>query len=45
MLRLPKPRRLETPITVSLEALVPRDHFYRHVEAKLDLTFRGPGHR
>lgn len=25
--------------TLSLEALVPLDHFYRHVEAKLDLSF------
>jgi transposase len=34
-----KSRRLEEPITVSLEALVPTDHFYRHLEAKLDLSF------
>jgi transposase len=26
-------------MTVSLEALVPADHFYRHLEAKLDLGF------
>ena len=34
-----KSRRLDEPITVSLEALVPTDHFYRHLEAKLDLSF------
>jgi transposase len=39
MLGPPKPRRLDEPITVSLEDLVPRNHFYRHVEAKLDLSF------
>jgi transposase len=39
MLGLPKPRRLDQPIAVSLEELVPRDHFYRHLEAKLDLNF------
>jgi transposase len=39
MLGPPKPRRLDQPIAVSLEDLVPRDHFYRHLEAKLDLSF------
>jgi transposase len=39
MLGPPKPRRLDQPIAVSLDALVPRDHFYRHLEAKLDLSF------
>jgi transposase len=39
MLGPPKPRRLNSPITVSLEDLVPQDHFYRHLEAKLDLSF------
>jgi hypothetical protein len=39
MLGPPKPRRLDDPIAVSLEGLVPRDHFYRHLEAKLDLGF------
>ena len=39
MLGPPKPRRLDEPVAVSLEALVPRDHFYRHLEAKLDLGF------
>src|SRR5829696_8309964 len=39
MLGPAKPRRLDQPIAVSLEALVPRDHFYRHLEATLDLGF------
>ena len=39
MLGPPKPRRLSEPIAVSLEDLVPQDHFYRHLEAKLDLSF------
>jgi transposase len=39
MLGPPKPRRLDQPVTVSLEGLVPTDHFYRHLEAKLDLAF------
>ncbi len=39
MLGPPKPRRLDEPIAVSLEALVPAGHFYRHLEAKLDLAF------
>ncbi len=39
MLGSPKPRRLAQPIAVSLEDLVPQDHFYRHLEAKLDLGF------
>ncbi len=39
MLGPPKPRRLDRPITVSLEDLVPADNFYRHLEAKLDLGF------
>ncbi len=39
MLGPPKPRRLDEPVTVSLEGLVPPDHFYRHLEAKLDLGF------
>jgi transposase len=34
-----KPRRLDDPITVSLEDLVPRDHFGRHLKPKLDLSF------
>lgn len=39
MLGPAKPRRLDVPIAVSLEALVPADHFYRHLEATLDLGF------
>jgi hypothetical protein len=39
MLGPPKPRRLDDPVAVSLEALVPPDNFYRHLEAKLDLGF------
>jgi transposase len=39
MLGPPKLRLLDRPITVSLEALVPPDHFYRFLEAKLDLGF------
>jgi transposase len=39
MLGPPKPRRLDEPIAVSLEALVPRNNFYRHLETKLDLGF------
>jgi len=39
MLGPPKPRRLDEPIAVSLEGLVPANHFYRHLEAALDLGF------
>ena len=39
MLGPAKPRRLHEPITVSLEDLVPSNHFYRLLEAKLDLSF------
>jgi hypothetical protein len=39
MLDPPKLRRLDQPIAVSLEDLVPPDHFYRHLEEKLDLDF------
>jgi transposase len=39
MLGPAKPRRLDEPIAVSLEALVPADNFYRHLEAMLDLGF------
>ena len=39
MLGPPKPRRLDQPVTVSLEDLVPANHFYRHLEATLDLGF------
>jgi transposase len=39
MLGSPKPRRLNEPIAVSLDGLVPTDHFYRHLETKLDFCF------
>src|SRR5215217_137947 len=39
MLGPPKSRRLDDPIRVSIEELVPRDHFYRHLERGLDLAF------
>jgi hypothetical protein len=35
----PKPRRLDVPAVVSLEDLIPQNHFYRHLQAKLDLSF------
>jgi transposase len=34
-----KPRRLDQPIAVSLEDLVPPSNLYRHLEATLDLRF------
>src|SRR5215203_1306634 len=39
MLGPPKPRRLDEPIAISLEDLVPPDHFYRQLERSLDLGF------
>jgi transposase len=39
MLGSPKRCCLDEPIAVSLEAPVPQDHFYRHLEATLDLGF------
>ena len=39
MLGPAKPRRLDQPIAVSLERLVPPNHFYRHLENQLDLEF------
>jgi transposase len=39
MLGPAKPRCLDQPIAVSLEDLVPTSNFYRHLEAKLDLSF------
>jgi hypothetical protein len=39
MLGPPKPRHLDGPVTVSLEQLVPRTNFYRHLENRLDLSF------
>jgi hypothetical protein len=29
----------DQPVVVSLDALVPQDHFYRHLDARLDLAF------
>jgi len=34
-----KRRCLDHSVLVSLEALVPRDHFYRQLEARLELAF------
>lgn len=34
-----KPRCLDAPVAVSLEALVPHDHRSRYLEARLDLAF------
>ena len=39
MLGPAKPRHLDHPIAVSLDDLVPPNNFYRHLEAKLDLSF------
>ncbi len=39
MLGPPKSRDLRRSVVVSLDALVPRDHFYRHLERTLDLAF------
>jgi transposase len=39
MLGPPKVRRVDRPVLVSLEACVPPGHFYRHLEATLDLAF------
>jgi transposase len=39
MLGPPKARHLDQPVAVSLEELVPPDHFYRHLERSLDLGF------
>ena len=39
MLGPAKLRSVDQPITVSLETLVPADHFYRHLDAQLDLSF------
>lgn len=38
MLAPPKLRCLDRPVAVSLEHLVPADHFYRHLDATLDLS-------
>jgi len=34
-----KARHFVPLVNVSLEALVPQDHFYRHLERTLDLSF------
>ena len=39
MLGLAKPHRFNEPTAVSLEDHIPQDHFYRHLEANLDLSF------
>ena len=39
MLGPPKLRALDQPVLVSLERLVPPGHFYRHLDAALDLSF------
>jgi transposase len=39
MLGPAKVRRVDQPVLASLDALVPAHHFYRHLEAKLDLAF------
>ena len=39
MLGPPKARCLDRPVLASLEDLVPAGHFYRHLDATLDLGF------
>ncbi len=39
MLGPPKARDLDRPVVASLETLVPKDNFYRHLEQVLDLSF------
>ncbi len=39
MLGPPKLRALDQPVTIALESLIPADHFYRRLDAELDLTF------
>src|SRR3712207_5881727 len=39
MLGPPKACCLDQPVLISLEAWVPKDHFYRHLDANLDLSF------
>jgi transposase len=34
-----KPRRVDQPVISSLDSLVPANHFYRHLERTLDLSF------
>jgi transposase len=42
MLGPPKSRSLDRSVVVSLERLVPRGHFYRQLDAALDLSFVRP---
>jgi len=39
MLGPPKARNLARPVLLSLESVVPKDHFYRHLHRTLDLSF------
>jgi transposase len=39
MLGPPKARHVDRPVMAALDDLVPPDHFYRHLEATLDLGF------
>jgi hypothetical protein len=39
MLGPAKRRDLDRPVVVSLDALVPTGHFYRHLHTALDLSF------
>lgn len=39
MLGPAKCRTTDRPVTVSLDGLLPADHFYRHLDAALDLSF------
>ncbi len=39
MLGPPKARELDRPVLLSLESAVPANHFYRHLERALDLSF------
>jgi hypothetical protein len=39
MLGPPKARDLDRAVLVSLERLVPQDHFYRHLDRVFDLAF------
>jgi hypothetical protein len=39
MLGPSKSRDLDRPVLASLETLVPQDHFYRHLDVQLDLSF------
>jgi hypothetical protein len=44
MLSPGKSRRLDEPVAVSLDAVVPRDRGYQHLDRSLDLAFvRGRG--